>query len=136
MATFFSAKNAKVRIGANTLTAKQWTVTPEADELDTTNFEGAGFYEWITGIKKITITIDFDIDAAQNNYSVLGLTAGATVSTLKLYWQNDSGPYWDVPTSRVKTAPNPMNVKEAGKCSVTLIGSGTFTAPTGNFTPV
>lgn len=131
----FSAKNAKVRVGANTLTAKQWTATPEADELDTTNFEGSGFYECIMGIKKLTVTIDFDVDSAQNHFDTLGFTAGATVSTVKLYWQNTAGPYWDIPTARVKTAPNPMNVKEAGKASVTLICSGTFTSPTGTFTP-
>jgi hypothetical protein len=144
MATFFSAKNGKIRVGAGalTITAKSWTVTPQVDELDTTNTEGAGFYECIGGIEKATITIEFDSDAAQQHFTLAtsaantGLRPGTRCVNLTLYWQNTAGPNWLFPIALVTTTPNMSNVKEANKNTVTLVGSGTFTYPTGTFTPV
>lgn len=144
MATFFSAKNGKVRVGAGalTLTVKSWTVTPQVDEIDTTNAEGSGNYECIGGIRKATVTIEFDTDAAQNHFDLAttasntGFRPGTIVASLKLYWQNTAGPFWDFPTALVTTTPNMSNVKESNKNTVTLVGTGTFTYPTGTFTPV
>lgn len=144
MATFFSAKNGKVRLGPGgvTLTVKSWSVTPEVDEIDTTNTEGSGNYECIGGIRKITINIEFDTDSAQNHFDVAttvggtsGLRPGVIVTPIELYWQNTTGPFWRA-TALVKTTPNMNNVKEANKNTVTLVGTGTFLYPTGTFTPV
>ena len=129
---FFSAKNAKIRLGATVLTAKSWTATSEADELDVTNFEGGGYTEVIGGVKKLTVQIEIDWDAAANPFDApRTLTPGSTVATVKLYLNDTTGPYWDIPILFIRSASNPMEVRQSARLSINGTGSGTFTHPTG-----
>lgn len=132
--TPYSAKSAAVRIGATTLTAKQWTVSPEAEELDITNFEGSGFYECIAGIKKCNVTIELDDNGAANLFDGGGggVTAGATLSTVKLYLSGTSSPFWLFPSLYVKNPQMKADVKAAMTDTIQAVGTGTFTYPTGN----
>jgi len=131
---FYSAKNAKVRIGAGAtvLTAKSWTVTSEADELDVTNFEGGGYTEVIGGIKKITVQIELDLDGAANPFdSPRSITPGSTIVTVKLYLNDTTGPYWSIPTLYIRSCSNPMEVRQSARLSISGTGTGSFVHPTG-----
>lgn len=129
-----SAKNAKVRFGATTLTAKKWTVTPKADKLDVTNFEGTGFYECIGGIKTADVTIEFDLDGAANNYDIASIQPGNNnTSVVKLYLNDTAGPYWQFSNFFIETMPNAADVKTAQTGTLTGCGSGVFIYPTGAF---
>lgn len=129
---FFSAKNAKVRIGATVLTAKSWTVTAEADELDVTNFEGNGYTEVIGGVKKLTVQIEIDWDSAANPFdSPRSIIPGSTISTVKLYVNDTTGPYWSIGTLFIRSVSNPMEVRQSARVSINGTGSGSYTLPTG-----
>lgn len=131
---FFSAKNAKVRLGAGAtvLTAKSWTVTSEADELDTTNFESGGYTEVIGGIKKLTVQIEIDWDSAANPFdSPRSIIPGSTISTVKLYVNDTTGPYWSIPTLFIRSVSNPAEVRQTVRVSINGTGSGSYTLPTG-----
>jgi hypothetical protein len=127
-----SAKNAKIRLSNVVHYAYEWSVTPKADEIDATNFEGSGFYEWIPGIVSATYNAKALYDCQGSPYdSPSSLTAGATLTTTKLYINDTTGAFWLFPTSRVLDAPTMANVKEGVKFDFNAKGSGTFTYPTG-----
>lgn len=130
--TAYSAKNAKIRygVGIATLTAKKWTATPKVDKIDITNFEAAGFFKPLAGIHYLDITIELDIDGQSNPYDA-GFSEGATVASVKLYLNDTTGPYWDVPLFFVESTTSPHDVKQSGQMTITGCASGTFTDPTG-----
>lgn len=130
----YHAKNAAVRVGATVVTAKKWTVSPESEELDTTNFEGIGFYECIGGTKKCNVTIELDDNGAANIFDGGGggLTAGATLSTVKLYLNGTSSPFWLFPSLFIKSPSMDADVKSQMRDTIQAVGTGTFTYPTGN----
>jgi hypothetical protein len=137
MATPVSAKNAKIRsgAGATTITAKKWTVRMEADELDTSNFEGAGFKDRITGLIGCDVTVELDLDAAVNYFEATpGWVPGTTVATLKLYLNDTSGSFWDFPSVRFISCDVSADVKGLLTASYSFKTKGTFTDPTGTFT--
>lgn len=135
--TPFSAKNAKIRCGAGaaTLTAKSWTVTVEADELDVTNFESAGLTYVIGGVKKMTVQIEIDWDGQSNPFEgSLSFVAGTTLTTIKLYVNDTSGPYWSIPSLFIRSVSNPMEVRQSARVTIngTATAAGaTFVYPTG-----
>lgn len=134
MATFFSAKNAKVRIGAIVLTAKKWDVKMSVGDIDVTNFEGAGYSDVIAGIKSAQVTIEVDIDGALNPFDTApspAMTPGTTLSTVKLYLNDTTAGFWSFPSCLVMDCSNPMDVKAGATCTFTLKNKGTFSAPTG-----
>lgn len=137
MATFYSAKNAKVRVGSAgssttgvTISSKRWRVTPEVDEINTTNFEGAGLYECIAGIIKATVELTLDDDGAANIFD-LGIRAGAFVS-LRLYLNGTTGPYWYFPNVLIRSPNQEADVTAAMANTISGTGTGTFTYPSGN----
>lgn len=138
--TPFSAKNAKVRIGAGaaTVTAKAWNVEPDADELDVSNFEGAGYSDVIAGLINARITIELDLDgqAGANIWDTPPtLRPGTTLSTVRLYVNDTTGPSWLFSSALVLASPNNMNVKEAAKATIRLRAKGSFSYPTGTMAP-
>lgn len=107
-------------------------VTPKVDLIDSTTFESAGYFECITGIVRLDGSVKALYDAQGSPYdSPSSLTAGATLTTTKLYINDTTGAYWNIPTARVSEAPVMANVKEGVKFDFNFTGSGTFTYPTG-----
>jgi hypothetical protein len=142
MANFFSAKNAKVRsgAGASTVTSKKWNVDFDADELEVSNFEGAGFSDTITGLKRATITIDLDLDGAAATTNPWDTTSfnwnpGNDITNLRCYLNDTTGPSWLFPIARCVKASNPMDVKQQGMATFVFKNRGTFTAPSGAIAP-
>ncbi len=141
MATFFSAKNAKVRSGSGvaTVTAKKWSVDVDADEIEVSNFEAAGFSDTITGLLRASITIELDLDGAsgKNPWDSANTNVywrpGQDVTSLTLYFNDTSGPSWIFPSARVTKSSNPMDVKQSGQATFMLKNRGTFTFPAGAF---
>ena len=129
--TAYSAKNAKVRYGGTTITANSWTVEPTAARLKTTNFESGGFETGITGIRNITFTIEIDDDAAQNLFDT-PITAGLiATSSLLLYENTTSGPFWSIAGAHFTSLPMKANVEDTMKVTITGSGNGQWTYPTG-----
>lgn len=125
----YSAKNAKVRIGATVVVAKQWDVEPQVDELDVTNFESGGFHEVIGGIKKITVNIQLDDNGLENIYDVI--QAGSTATNVKLYLNDTAGPFWNIPYLFINRMPQRADVKAAMSDTIQGTGTATWSYPTG-----
>jgi hypothetical protein len=132
-----SGKFAKVRVGgaATILTSKKWTATPRAAESDTTNFETVGQEDVETNVIGLDITIDFDWDSALGGTpydSPLTLTPGTNVS-LKLYINDTSGPFWNIPTAKVLQTPVTGEPKAMIGGTVTFKAKPGWSYPTGGF---
>jgi hypothetical protein len=107
-----SAKNAKVRINNTIFTARIWTVTPRAAESDTTNFETGGQDDVETNTVGLDVEIEADADGNINPYDVtLNLVPGQNVAA-KLYLNDTAGPFWNIPTLKILTAPNTADPKK------------------------
>jgi hypothetical protein len=137
MATFYSAKNAKVRFGSAgssttsyTLTAKRWRVTPRNPAINTTNFESGGNKEVIASINEYDVEITLDDDGAANMFD-LGIKAGQFVS-LKLFLNGTAGPYWLFYNFYIESPSQEADVSAAMGDTISGTGSGTVTYPTGN----
>lgn len=132
--TPFSAKNSPVRsgAGATVLTAKKWVVDDKVDELDVSNFEAAGFYDFIPGLKMARITIDFDIDGQANPWDATpSWKKGTTGTLLKCYHNSVTGPYWSFPSYLVVSGPTTADVKQAAQSQVVIVAKGAYVEPTG-----
>lgn len=132
--TPFSAKNAAVRVNAFALVCKKWSVEMDADELECSNFEGGGYSDTITGLKRARITIELDIDqqgATYNPWTGTALLVPGNDNALKLYVGTTAGPYWDFPVARCLKNSNPSDVKQLAQGTWTFTNRGTFTPPTG-----
>ena len=134
MATPFSAKNAKVRYSATTaITMKEWSVEHDVGEIDTSNFEGAGYTDRIAGLKDVTITLTMDYDSGANPLDITGFYPGSNVTNLRLYLNDTTSPYWSFPSAICLKVSEPAKVKEGMPITFTLKNKGTFSLPTGNF---
>jgi hypothetical protein len=132
MAAFtpLSAKNAVVRFNTYILTAKLWTVTPKCDKLDVTNFEGAGFGQYITGILDADVSIDGDWDSANDPFSnPPAIVVGQIMSGVKLYTNGLASAFWSFPLLVITETPQKADVR--GSISITITGSasGSFVYP-------
>jgi hypothetical protein len=113
-----------------------WSVDNEAEEHDTTNTGGSGYGDLITGTKRLTATVDLNWDASINPMdNPPNLVAGATITTTKLYLDGKSSPYWLLPSAKVTRVNATSRVGSVTTFSVTIRSKGTFTPPTGTFTP-
>lgn len=127
MATQLSAKNAVVRVNGSAVVSKRWVVTPKADALDVTNFEGGGYGDYIAGIVEADITIEFDFDSSNPQYSnPPNLAAGQTISNLLLYTNGTSSAKWTFASALVTESPNEAAVRDALKGTATLKSKGSF----------
>ena len=121
----YSARNAGVTYNAVVYTAKQWNISEEVDALETTNFEGAGYKEFIAGPRQVTWSIEFDDPAAATltDAWVTGLSA----SVLKLFLNKvaNVGAYWQVTTPFIRSVNYRADPK--GTMSVTIQGTGSST---------
>lgn len=130
--SFTSGKNAKVRygVGATTLKCKKWTVTPKAAKLDVTNSESAGYGEYVVGIHDVDIELEFDYDVGGAPYASGIFRAGTSISNLKLYQNDTTGPFWDITTAIVEEAPNTAEVRGLVSIRMKLYGTGSYVYPT------
>ena len=126
----FSAKNAMVRIGGTPLAVKSWNVDAKADEIDTTNTEGGGFYSGLIGIQSAEVTMEFDVDSLASPYNNPPNLGPGETTEVKLYWDGLAGPFWYFPKLLIFGAPNKANVKEAVGMSIRGKGNGIYGFPT------
>lgn len=147
--TPLSAKFAQVRFNAGsgpgtTITAKKWTVTPTADILDVTNFEGAvaavvpnpnvngaGFADYISGILQCEFSIEGDWDSANDIFGVpLGpFVIGQYITGVKLYTNLVGSSFWLFNAAVISETPWTAAVRETITFSITCKGKGAFTYP-------
>ncbi len=136
-----SAKNAKVRFNGQVIAAKSWTVTPEIEgETDVTPFDGI-LVDGLMCVQilaervKVSFQIELDANAMGNIYDSTsgGITAGNDSVSLILYLNDVGSPFWSFPTPMFKSVPMVANVRDVLKHTITGMGSGSFSYPTGNF---
>jgi hypothetical protein len=129
-----SAKNAKTRINGVVLTTRKWVVTPKTTKIDTSNHEGGGWAENITGLVEMEIQITFHPDATANPYDApRQLTPGTRLTNVMLYLNDVTGPFWQIPMANVIEHPMTADVKDALDDTITLAATGSFIYPTGAF---
>lgn len=132
MAAFtpLSAKFAQVRFGSSVITAKKWTVTPTADMLDITNFEGNGFADWIAGIYQADFTVEGDWDSANDQFAnPFSFVIGTIVTGVKLYTNTIASAFWSFPTAIISETPMTAAVRETITFVITMKAKGSFTYP-------
>lgn len=123
-----------MRVGSIVVQAKKWTAKVTAGKIETSNFEGAGYTDCITGLLTLVITIELDIDGQLNPWDTApspNLYPGVTLSTVKCYLNDTSAGYWSLPSCKVLDCDNPMDVKAGAVATFTIENKGTFSAPTG-----
>ncbi len=132
-----SSKNSRVRINGVTVACKQWTVNVEADELETTNFESGGFHENITGIRKLSFSIELDYNASINLHEAGGGTvlAGSIINSILLYVNAPAavaaGPRWDISYAFIKSVSPRADVKSTYGVTIQGNATGSFGYPSG-----
>lgn len=130
--TPMSAKAAKVRLNATTMYHTNWEVTMATNWADTTNFEGAGYYEEVACITQVDVTLSGWLDVGANPFDTPGIISGARIANLLLYCQNTTGPVWTITSFDVHSAKVTASVKDEIKLEIVGRGHGSFSDPTGN----
>jgi hypothetical protein len=126
----FWAKNAKVRINGATFAARTWAVNTTVEVLDGMSMEDAGFEHPVAGVLSLEATITSFTDNASNPYaSPPNLNAGATLTNVRLYQNDTTSGYWDIPTAIVTASSQTADVRQLMSGSVTIRGVGTWTPP-------
>ena len=132
MAAFtpLSAKFAQVRFNSVTVTAKKWTVTPTADALDITNFEGNGYADWIAGIYQADFTVEGDWDSANDQFATPpNFTIGAVIVNVKLFTNSLASAFWNFPVALITETPMTAAVRESITFVMTCKAKGSFVYP-------
>jgi hypothetical protein len=133
---YFVGKHGKALVGSTDCNVEGWSVDHDADRIDVTSTRTAGYRGVITGVQGSTFTLTLSWDAAANPLdSPPALKAGTTLSTVKLYLNTVTSPYWSYPTAKVLKTSNESKVDTKTTITVSCEADGTFTPPTGNFTP-
>lgn len=133
---YFHGKTSYFSVGGTTYHSGGWTVDVSVDDLRTDNTADAGYANRIAGVKDLKATVEMNWDASLNPFdSPPALKVGATISTTKLYLQGASGPYWSIPSALVISTPMESKVGSVTKITFTIANKGTFTEPTGTFSP-
>lgn len=125
---YVSAKNAKVRVGATTFYAKKWTATPKGQKLETTDFETAGFGTYLGGIVDLDVEIEAVYDIGSSPIATL-FVSGSNTSNVKLYLNDTTGPYFNIPTLFVEEATVSAEVRGLVELKIKGCGNGIFTNP-------
>jgi hypothetical protein len=133
---YFTGKLGKVTVNATDINVEGWSVEPTVDEHDVTSTRTSGYGAVIPGIKRLKFTLNLKWDAAANPLdNPPNLRAGGTITTVKLYLNDTTSPFWSIPTAIVTGTPMEVKVADDVKITINCTADGTFTAPTGNFTP-
>jgi hypothetical protein len=128
--TPLSAKNAKCRVGAYVLTAKKWSVKPHGDEYEISNFEGAGFGDFIGCLAYCDFSIDGDWDSASDPFgNPPNITVTQVITAVKLYTNDLASPFWSFPSALVVDTPMDADVKTALTISISCKAKGSFVYP-------
>lgn len=129
LATLLSGTN------THTLNITGWSVDPTALEHRTDNTGGSGYSDRVTSILDCKFTINANIDAGDNLFdSPPAIIAGATLSTVKLYYQGTNSGYFSFPSAKVLGVPVESKVDDLTKWTINCANKGTFSYPTGTFT--
>ena len=108
-----------------------FTVTPSAGDIPTTNYEGGGYEEGLTGINVCEIEFAGFYDMANPPYAVLGLIPGV-YTALRLYTSRTGGFFFSFPSWRLLSAPLVSNVEnKAVMVSFKAKSDGPFFYPQG-----
>jgi len=124
-----SAKNAYILInGAPYYGGMKWTATPDAAQLDTSNFFGQGFEDQIAGLRKLDVHIEGWYDSANCPYDgPLQLNDGQVVSFV-LFTNGNNSPAW-IGTALVKGQPMVSDVHGRVDVSIDMKAKGQFLNP-------
>ncbi len=129
-----SAVNANVRIGATVFYGASWNVKENPEILDTSNFEGGGFSDAIPGMYTVNVDVEGFFDASQNPFdSPPLLGAGSILSTVKLYLNTVSGPFWLFPVVLITSTETSAEAKGSKPLwfKFSFQNKGSWTEPTG-----
>ena len=118
-----------------TLNVTGWSVSPSAMEHRTDNTGGSGFSDRISSIIDCKFTVEANYDSVANVF--VGppvITAGATLTDVKLYMQGTNSGYFYFPSAKVLEVPLASKVDDLTKYTINGANKGTFSYPTGTFT--
>jgi hypothetical protein len=128
-----SGKGSRATVGGVNMRKTDWEADYQADDLDTTNFESAGFDQGTVGIVSCPWTLKGCWDAQQNEYDdPPGLFPRDDLGLVKLYTSVSDNVFWSLPTNRVISGKNSTSVKQLVMFEASCKTNGSFTRPTGS----
>lgn len=136
-----SGKASRLTVAGVNLNVKNMSVSQHADDLDTTNFEAAGYDNGTNGVTGVDWDFDGDWDAGRNFYDSppgiyprddLGVNRNGVGSATLLYPNVADNNPTTIPTSRVISSKNTMPVRGLVGFQATCKSNGQFTMSTGS----
>lgn len=135
---FTSGKNSRFGVNAIVYNGKGWSVDPQGSETRVDNTSDNGYSDRIVSIKDCKFTLDFEWDTSVNLMSAAPtLVIGTVLTNVYLYldYAGSTTVAWYLPKAIVLTTPMTAKVGDAIKWTVTGANKGTFSPPSGSFTP-
>lgn len=127
----FTGKEGSAMVGSTVLEITGWSASPVASEHRTDDTGTAGYSDRVTGIRDCKFTIEINIDLATNLFDTPAIVPGATLSSVKLFYQGTTGAHFDFPSAKVLETPVTSKVDDLTKMTITCANKGAFTMPTG-----
>lgn len=128
----------RVTVNGTTINLRKWSVTPQVDDITTTNFESTGgdgktYEEGIVdnNIRKCEISFEGFWDSAQNPHNnPPNLKAGTRVTNVHLYVKKTGNKRFEFTAMRILSVP--VQVEVEGKVELVVNGKsdGEFSYPT------
>lgn len=131
------ARLAKVRISGLPIISNEWSLEPQVDTIDVSNFESVvagqyGYKDYVNGLRGAQITVQGWL-SSQVNYFEGGynLVDGAYVNELKLYTNDLASPFWRFPTVLVNKVSVNAKVLDIMRSTFSFMNRGEYFYPSG-----
>jgi hypothetical protein len=134
---FFSGKGASYGLAGTDYKGNDgWQVDDNPTELRTDNTAGQGCSDRIIGSKDCVVTLEQNFDASANPFDTpYGFKTGTLLTNLKLYLNGPGTPFWLLPSAIVLSNSNVAKTNQKVTVTTKIGNKGTFTYPTGTWTP-
>lgn len=128
-----SGKKGKITLNGTTVKLKKWSVNPQSQDHDSTNFESEGFGEGLGGIREADVNFEGDWDSAQNPHDdPPNIMDGEVITDVRLYIDRDNSLFFDFDEIRIISVPVNQEVRGVCQISVSAKTNGEFSYPTGS----
>ena len=124
-----------MRINGVPIQANEWSVEPQIDTIDVSNFEGSvtgvdvGFKDYVNGLRGAQLSIEGWMRADLNYFDAFG-GEGSYVSVV-LYTQDLGSPFFHFPVALLSKMSISAKMNDIMRCNFSLMNRGPYFYPTG-----
>ena len=128
-----AGKGSRVAVGTNRLADSKWTANGVGDDLDTNNFESAGYDEGILGFVGVEIAFGGNWDAGFNAFDdPPGVYPRDDLQNLQFFTNVLDNVGWLFPYARLRSANTGAEAKGLVTFDASGKSQGPFVQPTGS----